>query len=304
MSLAVLMHRDERNNARIARFTNQLNAAQLAINNANAQATARASPPTKWENKESGPNIRQWLLLIEDYLRDTANAEYIRIASSYLNGKPRSYWTSQWEVYQAQHPAPPYPVNARQVFREIMERGYGLRTPEQSYWDTWNKLSQGSGSVDDYNIAFQQAMINLAGEITDEQVKVEKYRAGLQSDLREMCRISPLGTRWADLNAIAEYATAIWPIIEARIAKRKSSQPTKSVAGKRKASGGGSGRSSKAKLGAAISDEQYAKDMENRLCHKCHKPGHIARDCEEEVPASKSKGQKGGKKSRKDFQKD
>ena len=106
-----------------------------------------------------------------------------------------------------------------------------------------------------------------------------------------------MGTRWADLNAIATYATAMWPIIESRIAKRKSAQPTKSVAGKRKASGGGSGRSSKAKLLAALTDEQYAKDMEGRLCHKCHKPGHIARDCEAEVPASKGKGQK-------DFQKD
>ena len=165
-------------------------------------------------------------------------------------------------------------------------------------------MSQGSGSVDDYNIAFQQALVNLGGEITDEQVKVEKYRSGLQSDLREMCRISPMGTRWADLNSIATYATAMWPIIESRIAKRKAAQPTKSVAGKRKSSGGGSGRSSKAKLSAALTDEQYAKDMEGRLCHKCHKPGHIARDCEAEVPTSKGKGQKGGKKSGKDFQKD
>lgn len=78
-----------------------------------------------------------------------------------------------------------------------------LRT-EQSYWDTWNKLSQGSGSVDEYNIAFQQALTNLGNEITDEQVKVERYRMGLQSELKEACRISPLGTRWANLNAIAE----------------------------------------------------------------------------------------------------
>lgn len=95
----------------------------------------------------------------------------------------------------------------------------------------------------------------------------------------------------------------MWPIVELRIKKRQSSQSTKSVAGKRKSSGGGSGKSSRAKLGAAISDEQYAEDMDKRLCHKCHKPGHIAKDCEEDVPASKSKGQKGGKKSRKDFQK-
>ena len=304
VKVAVLTHRDARNNARIARFNNQLGAAQAQIVAANAQAAARASPPSKFENKESGPTIRQWLPLVEEYLAATPNNEYIRIASSYLAGKPRSYWVSQWEVYQAQNPAQPYPVNARQVFNEIMIRGYGLRAPEQTYWDSWNKLSQGTGSVDDYNIAFQQALTNLAGEITDEQVKIERYRSGLQADLKEMCRVSPLGTRWANLNAVAEYATAMWPIVEARIAKRKASQPAKLAGGKRKASGGGSGRSSRFKLSAVLSDEQYQKNMEDRLCHKCLKPGHIARNCEEDGSASKGKGQKRGKKSEKGFQKD
>lgn len=304
VKVAALTHREERNAGRIARLNNQVGQAQVQIAAANAQAAARASPPSKFENKESGPNIRQWLPVLEEYLVATPNNEYIRIASSYLSGKPRTYWVSQWEVYQAQNPVQPYPLNARQVFREIMERGYGLRTPEQSYWDTWNKLSQGTGSVDDYNIAFQQALTNLAVEITDEQVKVERYKAGLQADLREMCRVSPMGTRWADLNTLAAYATSMWPIVESRIAKRKASAPAKTAGGKRKATGGGSGRSSKARLSAALSDEQYQKDMDNRLCHKCHKPGHIAKDCEEDVPSSKGKGQKKGKRSEKGFQKD
>ena len=120
-----------------------------------------------------------------------------------------------------------------------------------------------------------------------------------------MCRTNPMGQRWATLNAIGEYATLQWPTIEARLAKRKTSQPAKSVGGKRKASGGGSGRSSKAKLSAALTDEQYANDIENRLCHNCHKQDHIARDCEEGPPSNnKGKAQKKGKKSEKGFQKD
>ena len=90
------------------------------------------------------------------------------------------------------------PADVRQFFRETMTRGYGLRTPDQTYWDTWNKLKQGTGSVDEYNVAFQQALVDLAGQVTDEQVKIEHYRAGLQVDLKEMCRVSPDGTRWAD----------------------------------------------------------------------------------------------------------
>jgi hypothetical protein len=183
-----------------------------------------------------------------------------------------------------------------------------LRTPIQSYWNTWNKLSQGSKSVDDYNMEFQQATTNLQAEITDEAVKIERYRSGLQTDLGEMCRTSPTGDRWATLNELATYATLMWHVVEARISKRKTSQPTKSVAGKRKASGGGSGRSSKAKLSEALTDEQYANDMENHMCHTCHKPGHIARDCKEgphKAATGKVKGQKkGNKKLEKGFQKD
>ena len=38
-------------------------------------------------------------------------------------------------------------------------------------------------------------------------IKVEHYRAGLQLDLKEMCRVSPDGTRWATLEALMRYAT-------------------------------------------------------------------------------------------------
>jgi hypothetical protein len=43
-----------------------------------------------------------------------------------------------------------------------------------------------------------------------------------------------------------------------------------------------SGRSaSKPKLGASggLSDEQFKKDIAEKLCHKCHKPGHQAKNC-------------------------
>ncbi|GAQ90782.1 hypothetical protein KFL_006840050 [Klebsormidium nitens] len=62
-------------------------------------------------------------------------------------------------------------------------------------------------------------------------------------------------------------------MIEERL-ERKPAQSTKSVAGKCKASGSGSGRTSKAGLSAALTDEQYAYNMANRLCHNCGKPDH------------------------------
>jgi hypothetical protein len=129
--------------------------------------------------------------------------------------------------------------------------------------------------------------------VTDEQIKIKKYRNGLQHDLKEMCRTSPAGTRWARVTDIIQYATLQWLAVQKRIAKRKKSpgEVTK-VAGKRKSLGGGSSKSSKARLStsAGLSDEQHKKDMAEKLCHICHKPGHQARQC----PLNR-KNQKGGK---------
>jgi hypothetical protein len=98
-----------------------------------------------------------------------------------------------------------------------------------------------------------------------------------------------------------QFATPQWPMVQERIAKsKKSSQEPTKVGGKRKASGSagakGSGRSSKPKLGASakMSDVQYQKDMAEKLCHICHQPDHITRNCPQNKKAMAKKG-KGGK---------
>jgi hypothetical protein len=96
-----------------------------------------------------------------------------------------------------------------------------------------------------------------------------------------------------------QFATLQWPMVQERIAKsKKSSQEPTKVGGKRKASGSarakGSSRSSKPKLGASgkMSDKQYQKDMVEKLCHICHQPEHVARNCPQNKKAKKGKGGK------------
>jgi hypothetical protein len=95
-----------------------------------------------------------------------------------------------------------------------------------------------------------------------------------------------------------QYATLQWPVVQERIAKsRKSSQEPTKVGGIRKASGSGakgSGRSGKPKLGASgkLSDEQFQKDMAEKLCHISHQPDHIARNCPQNMKSKKGKGGK------------
>jgi len=312
--IAALLKRDQRNAAQLGAVTAQLAQvqAQAQAAAAGAQAAvagqgAKMSPPPKFENRDKDPNIRQWLPILEEYLADTPDAQYLRFAVSYLGGKPKVYWVSQYAAWQAANPVPqggvPYPPQPRQFFRDTMIRGYGIRDPQQSYWDAWNKLKQGADqSVDQYNVQFQQALADLGDQITDEQVKIEHYRQGLQTDLREMCRTNAFGQRWQTLNELVTYATLQWPTVEARLAKKKTQQPAKSVAGKRKQSSGGSPARTHAKLGAAtLSPEQFAHNMKHRLCHKCGKPGHIAADCKKQSNKKAKSDAESKGKSKSDF---
>jgi hypothetical protein len=185
--------------------------------------------------------------------------------------------------------------------------GYGLSDQTHVYWDNWNSLRMlANMDIGDYNIAFTQCLTDLGDQIQGEQVKIEKCRLGLQSDMREMVRTSPKGTRWKTLQALIEYCSLQWPIVAARIAKRIKNPPAEKVGGKRKASGGGSGSSSKPRLGATgkLSEEQKAHNVKNGPCHICGKTGHIAKDCPDRDfgrPFDENKKQKKGKKDSKDF---
>jgi hypothetical protein len=186
----------------VGQLTNQVNAAQgqVAASNAiarHAQAAAqgaanmdrfRPAAPPKYGDKKEGEHVGQWLPVIEVYLQTPLDADYIRLASSYLEGGPRTLWTKAYAAYKAANHGEE-PPNPRLFFRQTLEANYGLQDLDQKNWDTWNSLRMGPNQgITEYNAEFQQALADLAGHVTDEQVKLEKYRAGLQHDLRELCR--------------------------------------------------------------------------------------------------------------------
>jgi hypothetical protein len=248
--------------ATVGQLAGQVQGAAVAAQAAGNVDRCRPAAPPKYGNKKQSGQMRQWTPMIEDYLRTAPDADYIRLASSCLEGGPRSPWTSVYEAYKAAHGGAK-PPNPRQFFRETLEANYGLQDLEQKFWDTWNGLKQGpSQDIAEYNVEFQQALTDLAGHVTNEQIKIEKYRNCLQHNLKEMCRTSPAGTCWARVTDIIEYATLQWPAVRERIAKRKKcpGKVTK-VARKRKSSGGGSSKASKARLSASagLSDEQHRR---------------------------------------------
>ena len=168
---------------------------------------------------------------------------------------------------------------------------------EQKHWDAWNSLKMTSGmEFTEYVVQFQQALTDLADHVQDEQIKIEKFRSGLISDLMEITRTSPTGVRWGTLQALITYAGLQWPMVKERINRRRSHAPTQKVAGKRKGAGGAGGSPrSKARLGATVESSKDTRasakesDGKQRRCFVCQSPNHIASTC----PKRRSKKAKG-----------
>jgi hypothetical protein len=118
------------------------------------------------------------------------------LASSYLEGGPRTLWTNVYEAFKRANGGnePPTP---RQFLRETLEANYGLQDLDRKYWDIWNGLKMGpTQSVTEYNVDSQQALTDLAGHVTDEQVKIElpcRFTARSAPDVQNFSSWHPLG---------------------------------------------------------------------------------------------------------------
>jgi hypothetical protein len=63
--------------------------------------------------------IRKWLPVVEDYAKTCADGDCLRTVSSYLHGKPRSYFQSKYDAYKAANGGAE-PANFREFFRETV----------------------------------------------------------------------------------------------------------------------------------------------------------------------------------------
>jgi hypothetical protein len=87
--------------------------------------------------------IRKWLPVIEEPYEGCPPEDYLRLASSHLSGKPRSFYQSKYDAFKASGAVMADP---RAFFKDTMLSGYGLKEESQTFWDTWHKLRQdGSG---------------------------------------------------------------------------------------------------------------------------------------------------------------
>jgi hypothetical protein len=169
-----LLKRDERSRADMAALQASPNAATAVVNaaNANAQAaqavaaantasTFKPATPPRYENKDKDMEICKWLPVVEDYAKTCNDGDYLRIVSSFLHGKPRSYFQSKYDAYKAANGGAE-PANPREFFRETMISGYSPSDQTQVYWNDRNNLRMlANMDLDDHNIAFTQCLTDL-----------------------------------------------------------------------------------------------------------------------------------------------
>jgi hypothetical protein len=170
--------------------------AQAAAHGAANVDRFRPAAPPKYKDKKKGEHVDHWIPVIEDCLRPVLST---RIISGWhppiwrVDPVPCGQMSTRRTRGQMEGMSP-LTLDSSSVRR--LRPNYGLQNLDQKYWDTWNSLRMGpSQSITEYNVDFQQAPTDRAGHVTDEQVKIEKYRAGLQHDLRLLCRASPTGAR-------------------------------------------------------------------------------------------------------------
>jgi hypothetical protein len=83
--------------------------------------------------------IRKWLPVVEYYVETCNDGNYLRIQSSFLHGKPRSYFQSKYDAHKAANGGAK-PANRRKFFRETIINRYGRSDQTQVYWDNWINL--------------------------------------------------------------------------------------------------------------------------------------------------------------------
>jgi hypothetical protein len=130
VQFAAMLKTNLRLQASVGHLTSQVLAAHGQVATANvlarqAQAAAhgaanvdRFTPaaPQKYGDKKKGEHVGHWIPVIEDYLRTAPDADYIRLASFYLESGLRALWTNVYEAYKRANGGNE-PPNPRQFFR-------------------------------------------------------------------------------------------------------------------------------------------------------------------------------------------
>jgi hypothetical protein len=90
----------------------------------------KPAPPPKFGHKDKDLEIRKWLPVIEEQYEGCPPEDYLRLASSHLSGKPRSFYRSKYDAFKA---FDAIMANPCAFLRDTMLSGYGLKEESQTF---------------------------------------------------------------------------------------------------------------------------------------------------------------------------
>jgi hypothetical protein len=84
---------------------------------------------------------------------------------------------------------------------EVLIAAYGSIDPLAAAWQKLERLRQGTSSVEEYATQFEQICAELGPECPNEAGKIQRFKAGLNNDVRYRCAVRPDGQRWTYFSA-------------------------------------------------------------------------------------------------------
>ena len=264
-----------------------------------------AKPPRfSGKLKDGDLDIRGWFSLMEEYckLTEVDPDKAATVVALYLDGRARVMYLARLESAKVLDPGFKPTLD---WLKDLLIQAYGSVDPIALAWTKLEKLKQGSGSVEEYITSFEQICAELGPECPNEPDRIQRFKAGLNSDLRFRCAATPYGKRWENFQDFVRCCALNWQVMQQNKPQTKegvnNSENPKSKGNKKKpnnqtnslsvksdaASIGKKGKKPYLKKttgkangsGLSIPRAEMQRLMNEGRCLYCKEKGHFARDC-------------------------
>jgi hypothetical protein len=140
---------------------------------------------------------RGWFALMLKYckLTEVDPDKAASVVALYLDGRARVMYLAMLESAKVLNP------NFKPTLdwlKDLLYQAYDSVDPIALAWIKLDKLKQGSSSVEEYVTNFEQVCAELGPECPNEPDKIQRFKAGLNSDIRFRCAATPFGRRWTN----------------------------------------------------------------------------------------------------------